>query len=110
MQTTLATLRQTLDLALAGVSARTAPDYRRGMTGFVDWLAQHPAAGVDRVAVISHLTDLRDAGVPVSSLNQRLAAIKRLTGELAALDLIDPSAARTASGPALASGALRAAM
>lgn len=75
-------------------SPRTRRDYARALRDFLAWHAQERRQGFTRIAVQAHVRFLRDAGVPASSINQRLAAIRKLALEAADNGLLDEATAQ----------------
>ena len=95
-------LQVVADMVLDTVSERTKRDYERALLGnrgprsasnttlgFLPWLTMHQA-GINRASVNKYIVYLKDTeGVPDSSINQRLAAIRKLAKESAGNGLID---------------------
>lgn len=78
-----------VNMVLDAVSTRTRRDYRRALTDFTIWHQTTGRQGFNRAVVNAHVASLRAAGVPPSSINQRLAAIRKLAHEAHANGLID---------------------
>lgn len=81
-------------LVLDTMSERSRRDYDRALTGFIVWYVQTGQPALNKAAVQSHVTYLRTQGVTDSSINQRLAAIRKLALEAADNELISESAAQ----------------
>lgn len=82
-------------LALDSVdSPRTRRDYDRALTEFLEWYNAERPGPLSKATVQAHVRFLRESGVPASSINQRLAAIRKLAIEAADNGLIDESTAQ----------------
>ena len=81
-------------LVLDTVSERTKRDYGRALRDFMQWHVTTGQAGLTKATVQAHITHLKALGVTDSSINQRLAAIRKLANEAADNDLIPESAAQ----------------
>ncbi len=75
------TLTEIQNMVLSTVSERTRRDYRRALDDFMVWHVAHHHLGFSRAAVNGHIADLRAQGISASSINQRLAAIRKLAKE-----------------------------
>lgn len=75
-------------------SPRTRRDYSRALRDFLAWYIQEGRQGLNRITVQAHIRALREANVPASSINQRLAAIRKLALEAADNGLLDESTAQ----------------
>jgi site-specific recombinase XerD len=91
-QTAIATTTPTIDAAaLAALADRvlglaspsTKRNYARAYRDFGMWLADTGATRIDKATVQAYAAHMKDAGIPASSINQRLSAIRKLAGELA---------------------------
>lgn len=93
-------LERVADMVLNTVAIRSQRDYRRALMGnsdtlgFLPWLAQS-RTGLNRMTVNAYMSYLKAEGVTDSSINQRMAAIRKLAKEAANNGLIDDA---TASG------------
>lgn len=76
-------------------SDRTRRDYSRALNDFLVWYRQTDQVILNRATVNAHVKALKDKGVTDSSINQRLAAIRKLAKEAVNNGLIDDA---TASG------------
>jgi site-specific recombinase XerC len=71
--------------------------YRRALDGLLEWYAQHATEhhpGLTKATVNDYCAWMALVGMPESSLNQRLTAIRRLAREAADNGLIDDATAR----------------
>jgi len=75
-------------LVLDTVSERSRRDYGRALDGFTDWLLDEWQHGLNKAAVMAYVAHLKAQGVPPSSVNQRLSAIRKLAKEAADNGLI----------------------
>lgn len=76
-------------LVLDQVSDRTKRDYTRALNDFITWHHLTHQHGLTRAAVQAHIAALKAHGVGEASINQRLAAIRKLAQEAADHGLID---------------------
>lgn len=84
-----------IDMVLDSLtSPRTRRDYARALRDFLAWYLQEQRQGLNRITVQAHIRALREAGTPASSINQRLAAIRKLAMEAADNGLLDESTAQ----------------
>ncbi|MFN8466329.1 MAG: tyrosine-type recombinase/integrase [Caldilineaceae bacterium] len=74
-------------------SDHTKRAYSRALTEFIRWHGEAGRIGLDKATVNAYVTYLRSEGVPASSINQRLVAIRKLAREAADNGLIDYSTA-----------------
>jgi site-specific recombinase XerD len=81
-------------LVLDTVSERTQRDYGRALRDFMQWHVTSNQDGFTKATVQAHVTHLKAQGVTDSSINQRLAAIRKLANEAADNELIPESAAQ----------------
>jgi site-specific recombinase XerD len=82
------------NLVLDTVSERTKRDYGRALRDYMRWHVATGQDGLTKASVQAHITHLKASGVTDSSINQRLAAIRKLANEAADNDLISESAAQ----------------
>jgi site-specific recombinase XerD len=75
-------------------SQHTRRAYQRALTDFITWHVASGQNGLTKASVAAHITHLRDTGVGASSINQRLAAIRKLALECADNGLIDHATAQ----------------
>lgn len=92
--TTIDTITPIASMVLDTVSERTRVEYRRALNDFLVWFQQSGQTALNRAAVNAHVTALKSAGVPASSINQRLSAIRKLALEAADNELITESQAQ----------------
>jgi site-specific recombinase XerD len=83
-----------VNMVLAAVSERTRVEYRRAFTDFVAWFHGTNQIAFNKAAVNAHVAALKAAGVPASSINQRLSAIRKLALEAADQELISEGQAQ----------------
>ena len=81
-------------MVLDTVSERSRRDYGRALTDFLAWYAQAGHTQLNKAAINAHVAALKAQGVTDSSINQRLAAIRKLANEAADNGLIVESAAQ----------------
>lgn len=81
-------------LVLDTVSVRSQRDYSRALSDFIHWHQETGASGLTKETVQAHVAHLKAHGVPASSINQRLAAIRKLAYEAADNGLIPESQAQ----------------
>lgn len=87
-----------IDLATDAVSSpHTRRAYTRALLDFLDWVEATRPAGLTKATVQAYVAHLRAEGVPASSLNQRLTAIRKLAHEAADNGLIDEATAQAIS-------------
>ena len=82
------------DMVLNTVSERSQRDYRRALNDFMTWYVSTGQTAFNKAAVNAHVAALKAQGVTDSSINQRLAAIRKLAKEAADNNLIDESTAQ----------------
>ena len=93
-------LQRVADMVLNTVDIRSQRDYRRALLssgdvlGFLPWLAQQ-STGLTRMTVNAYVAYLKQSGVPDSSINQRMAAVRKLAVESADNGYLDHSIAST---------------
>lgn len=78
-------------------SANTRRAYDRALTDFLQWMVENQT-GFTRPTVNAYATHLRASGVPDSSVNQRLSAIRKFAEESAANGLLDYTVAQAVKG------------
>jgi site-specific recombinase XerD len=81
-------------LVLDTVSERTQRDYRRALVDFMAWYVTTGQTALTKATVQAHIAPLKATGVAESSINQRLAAIRKLAREAADNELIPERAAQ----------------
>lgn len=82
------------DMVLDTVSDRSRRDYGRALNDFMTWYVSTGQTVLNKAAINAHVAALKAKGVTDSSINQRLAAIRKLALEAADNGLIDESAAQ----------------
>ena len=95
IQTSTKSLSPIIDMVLDTVSERSQRDYGRALTDFIVWYQQSEHGALNKAAVNGHVAALKENGVPASSINQRLAAIRKLALESADNGLIDENTAQS---------------
>ncbi len=80
-------------LVLNGLSPNSHRAYERALTDFMNWYMDSGYNVLSRASVMAHIEYLRSVGVTDTSINQRLAAIRKLAKEAAYNDLIDSNTA-----------------
>ena len=78
-----------IDMVLNTVSEHSKRAYGRALTDFMTWYQATGQTAFNKAAVNAHVTYLKAQGVTDSSINQRLAAIRKLAKEAADNGLID---------------------
>ena len=87
-------LQPIIALATDAVSSpHTRRAYARALTDFLAWVEETRPAGLTKATVQAYVARLKAQGVPASSLNQRLTAIRKLAVEAADNGLIDAATA-----------------
>lgn len=81
-------------LVLDTMSERSRRDYDRALTDFVTWYQATGQPALTKAAVQAHVSALKAKGVTDSSINQRLAAIRKLALEAVDNELISESTAQ----------------
>jgi len=79
-------------MVLNGLSPNSHRAYNRALTDFMAWYIDSGNNVLNRASVMAHIEHLRSIGVTDKSINQRLAAIRKLAKEAAYNDLIDSNA------------------
>lgn len=93
-------LQRVADMVLNTVDVRTQRDYRRALLsngdvlGFLPWMATQ-RTGLNRATVNAYVAYLKGQGVTDSSINQRMAAVRKLAVESADNGYLDHSIAST---------------
>lgn len=67
--------------------------YRKGLKDLLDWWREHGTRAFDESLVHDHLRDLAHLGYAAATINQRLAAIRRLVGKATEGGLVDAGTA-----------------
>lgn len=83
------TMQAIADVVLNTVSVRTQREYKRALYGFLTWYDETGQTGLTKATVNAHVAHLKASGVPASSINQRLGAIRKLAKEAADNGLIE---------------------
>lgn len=83
-----------MNMVLDTVSERSKRDYGRALNDFLVWYQQSDQSTLNKATVNAHISALKDRGVTDSSINQRLAAIRKLALEAADNSLIDEATAQ----------------
>lgn len=73
----------------AVTSLHTQRAYGRALGDFITWYQESGAAGLSKATVQAHIAHLRATGIPASSINQRLTALRKFAQEAADNGLID---------------------
>jgi len=88
-------IERIVDMAVNGLdSAHSKRAYRRALNDFLEWYAEH-GGGLSKATVNDYRAWMVKVGVPESSINQRLTAIRRLAREAADNNMIDDATARS---------------
>lgn len=87
-----------LDYAKAGVlSTLSSPNaqrcYRFAMDDFIDWYCSQPRLDFSKAAVLGYRLALESRRLASSTINLRLAAVRRLASEAADTGLMSPESA-----------------
>lgn len=80
-------------MVLNGLQPNSVRAYDRALSDFIDWYVGSGYDALSRAAVMAHVEFLRQSGVTDKSINQRLAAIRKLAKEAAYNGLIDSNTA-----------------
>jgi site-specific recombinase XerD len=78
----------------AVTSPHTHRAYGRALRNFIAWYQATGAPGLTKATLQTYVTSLREQGTPASSLNQRLAALRKFAQEAADQGLIDEATAQ----------------
>jgi integrase/recombinase XerD len=70
-------------------NANTRCMYRKGLTDFLTWWKSHRDIPFDRTLVQAYVSHLTESAYSPATINQRLAAIRKLIGEAAERHLLD---------------------
>lgn len=81
-------------MVLDTVSAHSKRAYGRALNEFLAWYVATGQTTLNKAVINAHVTALKARGVTDSSINQRLAAIRKLANEAADNGLIDESTAQ----------------
>jgi site-specific recombinase XerD len=81
-------------MVLDTVGTHSKRAYGRALNDFLTWYTATGQAALNKAAINAHVTALKAAGVTDSSINQRLAALRKLAMESADNGLIDESTAQ----------------
>jgi site-specific recombinase XerD len=92
--TNSASIAPIINLVLDTVSERSKRDYGRALRDFITWHVDTGQAGLTKATVQAHIAALKAQGVTDSSINQRLAAIRKLAMEASDNGLIDEGTAQ----------------
>lgn len=88
------TMQKIASMVLDTVGARSKRDYGRALDHFLTWHTTTGQTGLNKATVNAHIAHLKAQGVPASSINQRLAAIRKLAKEAADNGLIEETHAQ----------------
>lgn len=92
---TIGNIQPVVDLVCNAVTSHhTKRAYERALTEFVAWYGSTGQQTITKATVQGYITALRTANVGAGSINQRLAAIRKLANEMADNGLIDEAAAQ----------------
>lgn len=84
-------------MVLDTVSAHSKRAYGRALNDFLTWYVETGQTTLNKAAIHAHVTALKARGVTDSSINQRLAALRKLANEAADNGLIEESTAQAIS-------------
>lgn len=87
-------IQRIADMVLDTVSDRSKRDYGRALKDFMGWYVSTGQTQLNKAAINAHVAALKAKGVTDSSINQRLAAIRKLALEAADNGLIDEGVAQ----------------
>jgi site-specific recombinase XerD len=83
-------IQSIIDLVTNAVtSPHTQRAYSRALDDFITWYQHGGATGISKATVQAYVEELRANGITASSINQRLAAIRKFAQEAADNGLID---------------------
>jgi site-specific recombinase XerD len=74
-------------------SPRSRRNYRFAMEQFITWYCSEPRLALNRTVVLRFRLDLESLGLAAGTINQRLAAVRRLAYEAADSGLLSPELA-----------------
>ena len=74
-------------------SPRSRRNYRFAMDQFISWYCSEPRLALNRTVVLRFRLYLESLGLAAATINQRLAAVRRLTYEAAGSGLLSPELA-----------------
>ena len=80
-------------MVLNGLQPNSYRAYNRALTEFIGWYVNSSYNSLSRASVMAHVEFLRQTGITDKSINQRLAAIRKLAKEAAYNGLIDSNTA-----------------
>jgi hypothetical protein len=75
-------------------SLRSRRNYKFAMEQFIDWYCSEPRLALNRTVVLRFRLHLESLGLAAGTINQRLAAVRRLAYEAADAGLLSRSCAR----------------
>lgn len=87
-------MQRIASMVLDTVSERSQRDYGRALHDFMGWYIATGQTQLNKATINAHVAHLKERGVTASSINQRLAAIRKLALEAADNGLIDEGAAQ----------------
>src|SRR5262249_8633793 len=67
--------------------------YQYAMNQFIAWYCSEPRLAFNRIVVIRYRTHLQERGLAANTINQQLAAVRRLAHEAADAGLLSPELA-----------------
>src|SRR5271168_2051754 len=74
-------------------SPRSRRNYKFAMEQFIDWYCSEPRLALNRTVVLRFRLHLESLGLAAGTINQRLAAVRRLAYEAADSGLLSPELA-----------------
>jgi site-specific recombinase XerD len=74
-------------------SPNSRRNYKFDMEQFINWYCSEPRLALNRVVVLRFRLHLKSLGLPAGTINQRLAAVRRLADEAADSGLLSPELA-----------------
>jgi site-specific recombinase XerD len=84
-----------IQMVLDSVSSKeTKRKYYTALRDFMQWYDNLGQPGLNKAAVQRYITELQEQGMGISSINQRVSAIRKLAGEAAEIGLVDPMIAQ----------------
>lgn len=87
-------IQRIADMVLDTVSDRSKRDYGRALRDFMAWYIETGQTQLNKAAINAHVAYLKAQGVTDSSINQRLAAIRKLAMEAADNGLVEENVAQ----------------
>jgi site-specific recombinase XerD len=89
--TTTTTFQPIVDLVVDGLDSKhSRRAYSRALREFLNWHAEQGRPGLNKATVQQYRGELRSAGLAAATVNQRLAAVRRLAQEAADNGVLDP--------------------